>query len=140
MSPKQKSRTAERSSGTGIGIGIGVSLIISVILSMLLAAIISNERVGENMIAVLTPIVSLISTLTGCIVAGKQVGDKLAIVIGATGASYLLILICTGILFFDGGFHNLLTNLFVVLIACAVSCAICIRGKGSNRRRKRAYR
>ena len=108
--------------------------------SMLLAVIVVNERVGENMIEYLTPIITLIASLAGCIVAGKQIKERLAIVITIIGVIYLLILMGMGILFFEGGFHNFWTSLLSIAVACAVSCAICIRGCRGERKRKKAYR
>lgn len=140
MSPKQKRRTRKTTFGSSVGIGLIMSIIISVVLSMLLAVLVMNERVGENAIEYLTPLIVLLASLFGCITAGKQVEQKLAIVIGITGAIYLFLLMGVGILFFDGGFHNLWTSLLAIAVACGISCAICIRGKGSGRKRKRVYR
>ena len=139
MSSKRKVKK-ERSLSGGIFIGTGVSLIISVVLSMIAAALIVNERVSENGIGYITPIISLIATMAGCIIAARFVGQKLAIISGATGIIYLIILIGIGIMFFDGGFHNMWTSILSIGVGCAVSCAICIRGKGSGKRRKRSYR
>ncbi|MBR4109900.1 MAG: TIGR04086 family membrane protein [Oscillospiraceae bacterium] len=140
MSPKQKGSARKNTFGSGIAIGLILSVVISVMLSMLLAVLVINERVGENTIEYLTPLITLLASFIGCVVAGKQVEEKLAIVIGATGTIYLFLLIGSGILFFDGGFHNLWTSFLTVAVACALSCAICIRGKGGGRKRKRVYR
>ena len=140
MSPKQKGRAENNSFGSGVGIGLVASIILSVILSMLLAVVVINERVGENAINYFTPAIMLIASLTGCVIAGNRVKEKLAIVVGVTGAIYLFVLVGVGILFFDGGFHNLWTSLLAIAVSCSLSCAICIRGKASGRKRKRVYR
>lgn len=140
MLPKQKRRTRKTTFGSGVGIGLIMSIIISVVLSMILAVLVVNERVGEGVIGFITPLIALLASLIGCITAGKQVEEKLAIVISVTGGIYLLLLVGAGILFFDGGFHNLWTSLLAITLSSAISCAICIRGKGSGRKRKRVYR
>ena len=140
MSPKQNGRAIKATFGSGVGIGLLLSVLVSVMLSMLLAVLVINEQVGENRIAYLSPLITLLASFVGCVAAGKQVEQKLAIVIGVTGAIYLFLLMGVGILFFDGGFHNLWMSLLAIAVGCALSCAICIRGKGSGRKRKRVYR
>lgn len=139
MSPKRKTKN-EQSFFAGIGIGTLVSLLLSVILSMIIATLVLNERVGEVKIELMSRIVMLISSLFGCIIAIRLNGGKLAIVSGTTGIIYLLVLVGVGILFFDGGFHNIWTSILSVIVGCVASCAICIRGKGSRIKRKRANR
>lgn len=130
----------KQSFGAGVSIGTVVSIVLSVLLAMVISVLIVNEGVSENTIKYSAPIISLIATMTGCIVAARLVGEKLAIVSSITGIAYLLVLIGTGILFFDGGFHNFLTSILSIAIGCVLSCAICIRGKGRKIKRKRAYR
>lgn len=139
MSLKRKVKI-EHSIGAGVSAGSVVSLVLSVILAMIVAALIVNERIGESAIKYISPIIVLIATMAGCIIGAGLVGEKLAVVSGITGVVYLLILIGTGILFFDGGFHNLWTSILSIIVGCVSSCAICIRGKGSKTKRKRAYR
>lgn len=139
MSSKRKVKN-EKSFGIGISVGAVVSLIFSLILAMIIAAFIVNERIGEGAIKYISPIIALIATMAGCVVATRLVGEKLAIVSGFTGIVYILILIGIGILFFDGGFHNLWTSVLSIAVGCAISCTICIRGNRSKTKRKRAYR
>ncbi len=139
MSSKRKAKN-ERSFAAGVSIGTLVSLMLSVFLAMIIAALILNERIGERAIEYIAPIIMLLSTLTGCIIAGQLIDEKLAVASGVTGIIYLLILVGVGILFFDGGFHNLWTSILSIAIGCVISCAICIRGKGSRTKRKRPYR
>lgn len=139
MSLKQKPKK-DQSLAAGIGIGTLVSVLLSIILSMAVATFVLKERIGENAIELITRIIMLISALLGCIIAMRSIEDKLLIVSGAIGIIYLLILAGAGILFFDGGFHNMGTSILSVAAGCVASCAICIRGKGSRIKRKRVNR
>ena len=139
MSSKYKTKS-KQSFATVVSIGTLTSLLLSVVLSMIIATLVLNERIGEDAIGLLSRIVMMISTALGCIIAIRLNAEKLAIVSGITGIIYFLILIGTGILFFDGGFHNIWTSVISVAVGCVVSCAICIRGKGREMKRKRASR
>ncbi len=136
---KRKKRKEKCSLGIGILIGILISVVISLGLAMLLTNLIINERIEENMIKHLTPVIMLISSLLGCIAGGKLAEEKIAIATGITAALYVLILTATGILFFEGGFRNLWISVLSSIISWICSCAICIRGKGSYKQRKRVY-
>ena len=139
MSSKYKTKN-KQSFATVLCIGTLTSLLLSVVLSMIVATLVLNERIGEDAIGLLSRIIMMISSALGCIIAIRLNAEKLAIVSGITGIIYLLILIGTGILFFDGGFHNIWTSIISVTVGCVLSCAICIRGKGSVIKRKRTNR
>ena len=139
MSSKYKTKN-KQSFATVLCIGTLTSLLLSVVLSMIVATLVLNERIGEDAIGLLSRIIMMISSELGCIIAIRLNAEKLAIVSGITGIIYLLILIGTGILFFDGGFHNIWTSIISVTVGCVLSCAICIRGKGSVIKRKRTNR
>ena len=138
--PYKRKQTGNFNFGTGVGFGIAVSVFLSVLLAMLLTTMVLNERAGECTIEYAVPVIAFVSSLAGSVVAGKMAREKVAILAGVTGAAYILILIGMGILFFDGGFHNLWSSLLSVVAGCVVSCAICIRGGRSGSKRKRVYR
>ena len=139
MKSKHKFRRENLSFGWGVCISLGISVFTGLILSLLLTTFVINEHIDENMIGYITPIITLIASFLGCITSGKLIGERLAVVIGITGALYLAVCVFTGVLLFNGGFHNLWIRLLTIVISWAVSCAICIRGQGSGRKRKRAY-
>lgn len=137
MASRRKSKK-EQSFASGVCIGILVSLLLSIILSMIAATFVLNERIGESAIDLMSWIIMLISSMSGCFVAIRLIGEKLAVVSAATGLIYFLIAAGMGILFFNGGFHNVWTSILSIAAGSVASCAICIRGKGSRRKRKRA--
>ena len=139
MSSKYKTKN-KQSFATVLSIGTLTSLLLSAALSMIIATFVLNERIGEDAIGFLSRIIMMISSALGCIIAIRLNAEKLAIVSGVTGIIYLLILIGTGILFFDGGFHNVWTSVISIAVGCVLSCTICIRGKGSLIKRKRGNR
>ncbi len=140
MLPSRKKKNENQSIGMAILSGICVSVVVSVLLSVFLAVLVLNERVSESAIGYCTALITMIGSLSGCLAAGKKCNEKLAILFGSVGVIYLFILVGMGVLFFDGGFHNLGLRLLAAGVGCVISCAICIRGKGTKRKRKRAYR
>lgn len=136
--------TAKRKAGHSIGlcvaIGIGVSVILSLILAMITASLIMNERLSEDVIQYTSPGIILIASVAGAVIAGKSANEKVAIAAGICGVTFLLILMGTGILFFNGGFHNIWTGLVSIALGWILSCTICIRGKRRGTKRKRSYR
>lgn len=139
MSAKPRTKY-KKSFAAGIGIGTLASLLLSVILSVIITTLVLNERIAESAIDLTSRIVMMIASLSGCIVAMRLIGEKLAIVSIMIGVIYMLILAGMGALFFGGGFHNTWTSIFSVAVGCVASCAICIRGKGSRTKRKRTNR
>ena len=121
-------------------LGVAVSSVISLMLSAVLALLVSKERVDATKVDNSMPFISAISVLIGGVIAGKKWDEKLALLIGAVGLIYLFLLSGAGVLIFDGGFHNLGLRLLAVVVGSGISCAICIRGKGTKGKRKRAYR
>lgn len=125
--------------GAAVAWGMLVCVVINLLLGMVLASVVSNERLGENNIGYVTPAIILLSTVAGAVTAGKLHNEKIAILTGTTGALHLLMLIATGIILFDDGFHNIWTSLLAIVLGCLIACAICIRGKGNGLKRKRSY-
>ncbi len=123
-----------------VWVGVSISLLLSIVLAMLLAVLVVSERFSENSIKYAVPVITMIGTMIGSMVAGKKHNEKLAILAAAVGGIYLFLLVAVGVLFFDGGFHNLGLRLLSTAVGCVCSCAICIRGKGSGKKRKRPYR
>ena len=125
--------------GKAIGIGVLISITASLVMSMVLAWFVYTDRVGEGGTGYIIPAILFLSILSGCVVAGKLHKEKIGIIVGTTSATFLFLLIGSGILFFDSGFHNFVTYLFTTVLSSVVACAICISGKGKGTKRKRAY-
>ena len=139
MTMKWKSNK-ERSVASGIGIGVIISFVLSLLLTMVVTTLIEGEKLGDSSTNYAIMVITFISVLIGGVVSNRLVNKKMAITSTITGLIYLLIFVGMGILFFDGGFHNLWTRLLTVIVGCGASCAICITGKGSRGKRKRGYR
>ena len=136
---RTKTRTGN-TLGKGVGIGLIVSILIAVVMAMVLAWLVSADRIGENGILFVSPVIVFLAVLVGCVLAGKIQKEKIGVVICVTGVAYLILQICTGILFFENGFHNIGIHTLAVGFACVIACAICIRGKGIAGKRKRSHR
>lgn len=124
----------------GVGMGVLVAILVSVLLAMILAALVINERISENTMHYFTLAILLAATLIGGLIAAKRTGGKCALVSGLTALAYCLVLVGAGVLFFDGGFHNLWTSVAVIAVGFVGSCALCISGRGRGRNRKRFTR
>lgn len=139
MQRKKDVRKDNGSLTSGVIYGFVASMVSTVLLAMVLATIISGERVGINKTQHFVPFIIFVSVIVGCIISIKVTKEKPAVVSGLVGGIYLFTLVALGVLFFDGGFHNLWMSIISVVFGIVLSCAICIRGKGSGRKRKRAY-
>lgn len=135
---KRKS-SSKYSAGMGIGIGTGLAIITYLVLAIAVTALVLNERIKEDTIKNLVPFLTLIATTVGAVSACKLSKNKIAVVSVSTALLFLLVLVATGIFFFEGGFYNLWTSLASIVFGCVISCAICIREKKGSRKRKRAY-
>lgn len=140
MKIKSVSEKDGRSIASGVGIGVLISVFISLILAMAVAALIANDNLSENGMGYFALIIALISAAVGGIVSGKKVGGKYALATGLTGLLYCLVLICVGILFFDGEINSLWTSIVAITVGVVASCVICITGSGGKRRRKKRTR
>jgi putative membrane protein (TIGR04086 family) len=120
--------------------GVLASVLSSVVLAMLTAIMVINEKLSEDMIHYASFVITLVSSVVGSLLAGKKIGGKYAMSTFLTGGVYYLVLMGTGILFFDGLTAGVWTILTAIVIGSFCACAICIMGKGRRGRRKMIYR
>ncbi len=105
-------------------IGIAVAVIISVVLTALTAHFVLNEKVGESSVSLILFVVRFLSAGIGGLVGTSLSKEKLLPVIGVITGGYLLVLLATGIIFFDGSFHQFGSGLISVLSGGAGAGAI----------------
>ena len=133
---KQKITKGNHTLSASIGIGLGASVLSAILFASIVALMISSEKISEESMQLFTYITLCVSSLIGALIAGKRTAGKYALSTGSTAISFAFALIATGILFFNGGFHNLLLNTLSILIGGVIACTICITSKPNGRRRK----
>ncbi len=137
---KRKRNTESQTLSGAIGIGLAASILSLFLLGAVIATLILSEKITEENMRYFTFASLFVSSLIGCLLSCKKLASKYALAAGLSGLSFLLILVAVGILFFDGGFSNLLINSLAVLIGTAIACAICISTEGRGNRRKMLHR
>lgn len=133
---KQKIAKGNHTLSSSIGMGLGASILCALILALVTAFMITSEKVNEESMQYFTYIILCVSSLVGALIAGKRTGSKYALSTGSTALSFAFALVGTGILFFNGGFHNLLSNTLAILVGGVIACTICITSKPNKRSRK----
>ena len=136
MAYKQKGRGGSVSYMKGIGIGVVAAILITMILSTLVTFLIINENIDAYSMGYYAFGIVLIASFIGCVISGKLIMERVAILSGAVALVYLLMIVAIGVLFFDGSVAGVWTRLVAVAISGVVSCAFCIRGKRNGKKRK----
>ena len=85
-----------------ITIGAGVCIAITILASIISAFLISNERLPQERIDVISALSQIISAFIGCMVATILAGRMPAVVSAITCGVYAIALICVNILFMNG--------------------------------------
>lgn len=120
--------------------GLVISLVVSVILAILFTVFIFNGQVDDDKMNIFTLVITFVASSIGAIVSGKLNNGKYALVTMLTGVIYLLSLIVTGVMFFDGGLVNIWMCSAVIISGALGACVICVIGQGGRRKTKKHIR
>lgn len=129
---KLKRSGSSRSLSSAIVSGIGIALLLSVLLTALLASFILNGRLGENSVSVSIFVVRAISLLAGALIGAKILKHGYLKVVGFVALGYLLALIGTGIIFYDGSFKHFLPGVISVLTGGLIALVVLLKPTGSK--------
>ncbi len=101
----------------GIVIAIGVSIIELLFATMLIA----KEKIPQSSISISNTIIWGISVLLGTISAGAIAKQNRLLVSALTGSCYCALLLCVGMLFFEGSLAGIGAGLPTIGIVCGLS-------------------
>ncbi len=107
---------------TGAGIGVATAVVISILLTALYGVLMINGSVGEAPSTVVIFLIRTVSAAVGGFVAAVLTKGYFLPVVGITIAGYLILLLGTGIIAFDGSFKNFGSGLLSVLLGGAIPC------------------
>ena len=109
-------------------IGTIAAILISVILSAILVFIIQSKKTSDSVMPHLFAI-RFISVLLGALI-GTQINNEKSLTEASliTGA-YILILLCLGIMFFEGQFNQIVTGVLAGIGGGVLSCLIRLKSK-----------
>lgn len=131
--------TTNRVSNTmvrNVATGVLISMTVCVLLAIAATSLMIGERLKEDQMNIITLVIIFIAVITGATAAGKIANGRYALITALTGFLFLLILMCLGIIFFDGGFSGIWTSAASTVAGIAVSCLICITETGGKRKKK----
>ncbi len=117
-------------------IGLLIGILASVVLALLIAVLIHNGMLVENRIKLIVAPIQFVAAFIGSLLAGKRSGQKYAIICGATVILYYMILLASGIMFFESTFQNIGLGIGMCAAGYISACAICMTGKKNKRKRK----
>lgn len=109
-------------------IGTIAAILISVILSAILVFIIQSKKTSDSVMPHLFAI-RFISVMLGALI-GTQINNEKSLAEASliTGA-YILILLCLGIMFFEGQFNQIVTGVLAGIGGGVLSCLIRLKSK-----------
>ena len=109
-------------------IGTIAAILISVILSAILVFIIQSKKTSDSVMPHLFAI-RFISVMLGVLI-GTQINNEKSLTEASliTGA-YILILLCLGIMFFEGQFNQIVTGVIAGIGGGVLSCLIRLKSK-----------
>ena len=123
-----------------------VSVVISCIMMISMVCIgaifIQNEYVTLDAATIISLIINFAAAFCGMIIAGKLQKGREAVTAGVTAIAYCTLLICSGMLFFDGISASVFGELIAVAVAYIVAYFLLnsTKNRQSRKRKNRRYR
>lgn len=105
----------------GVVIGTIAAILLSVILSAILVTMIQSKKTSDSVTPQLFAI-RFISVMVGCLIGTQINYEKCFIETLLITGAYILILLCLGIMFFDGQFHQIATGVLASIGGGVLSC------------------
>ena len=124
----------------GIAVGTGVALIISILLSALLTGLILKDSLQEKVTWISLFFVRIIAVMAGGLVSASFAHGKILPAIGLIIASYLLVLLGTSIIAFDGKLDGFGIGVLSALIGGIIACIIKLKPQRNRKAMSRIAR
>jgi putative membrane protein (TIGR04086 family) len=132
-----KSKAVNRNFVTEIVKGVFIALLIAVASACVYGILIQRQTVSESSSGIWVIVTLALASLIGCLISSGRIGEKRIIVTAITAAVLYLVLLATGILFFDGSMRGLGVNLSAVLVGAGISCLLSIKRSSKKIKIKR---
>ena len=107
-----------------IGVGIVGAMIVSILLTIVQANFVLNGKIKEEMTASILFFVRLLSVMIGSLLGTGLYKQKHLQIIGVTSLVYMIILVGTGIIFFDDSFKGFWGGLISVILGGLITYGI----------------
>ena len=104
--------------------GILTAVVTCVTLAMVLSSLVINQKVGENRMEIVGAIILFISTCIGCMITKLPSGEIPLFVPISVAAVFLSVLLCAGMLLFEGTFESVPLSFAAVGAGCLLSCVL----------------
>ena len=131
---KLKAPKVGRSLTSAIIVGVIAASLLSILLTALLSSFVLNGRISEGSTDIIIFLIRAVSLMAGTLIAAAIYKQKYLSLVGFTVLGYLLVLLGTGIVFFDGSFNRFLSGVASILVGGIVSLLILTRPKSQSRR------
>ena len=101
--------------------------------ALLVSYLIINGNIPENYKKIVGRLVAGVSSLIGCMIAGKNLDAKAAVYQALVCAAYVIILSILGLIISKSNFQIGWGSILSVVISYVVGCAFCIRNKKTRK-------
>lgn len=128
---KLQSSKAGRSLTGVIMAGVIIATLLSLLLSALMSSFVLSGRLQEGSVRAVSFIIRLISVFAGALIGGVLSKEKYLLQVGLTALGYMLVLIGTGIVIYNGSFRHFLSGAGSVLIG-AVSAFLILQKQNTK--------
>lgn len=139
MKGKKTSRTESSSITASVAIGLLASVILTVLLAMIVAVLVLNGTLEETTVGYMCMAILLVATVVGTVLAGKKATGKYGIICISVAVGFVLVMIGSNIIFFDGVFMGFMSKIAMVLLGCGLASVVLLKplGKGKRKRYRR---
>lgn len=129
-----KSKTIQSSTITSCVIGGAIAVLLTALQSGIVSVFILNGYLDINILGIVALIIQLISAFFGVMIGVKITANNKILAGAFTAAGYYLVLLCCGLLFFDG----IKGSALIGLISCAIGylLALLLNSKGKTSRHR----
>lgn len=102
-------------------IGTGIATVLTIIMSVVLTSLILKGIVVDHLTGALVFVIRTIAVFVACVTSGALADGKLLPVVGVSALGYLLILLATGIVAFDGSFSDFGSGILSVITGAMIA-------------------
>lgn len=135
---------SSRSGGTGMlratMIGLAAAFCLCAIAIMIVPIFILEDFAEPKSLSIITPVIQLISSFFGANIAGLLINDKKWMTASTCSALLCILLICIGMLFFEGDPNMLLSGFISCAIGAFCSIVLLNRKKKSTKKKRIKHR
>ena len=124
-------REGKENNPTKIIWGLLLSILVALLLTGCVSYLIVNGRVGEQFLGFLAMVIVLLAVLAGWLLNG--INNKKAQLISLTGV--MVVILCCSFTI-RGPFVGVIEILITIVCSGLISCIICMKLRGRNRKRK----